>query len=199
VPIDDDVTHGLPARRGHFLLESGHHGDFWLDMEALCLEPAPIRELARRLGLRIERHHVDVVCGPLIEGAFVALMVAEHLRLPFVYSQPQRADDARDAGGLFPVRYRLPGVLREKVTGRRVAVVNDVVNAGSAVRGTLDDLRACDATPIVIGTLAVLGSAARQLAADANVVLETLVERPNTIWAPRDCPLCVEGLPLTTV
>jgi len=194
--IDDDVTRRLPARRGHFLLESGHHGDFWLDLEALCFEPAPIRELARGLCARIERHRIDVVCGPLIEGAFVALMVAEQLGLPFVYSQPQRAGEA---GGLFPVRYQLPGVLRPKVSGRRVAVVNDVVNAGSAVRGTLEDLRACGATPIVIGTLAVLGSAARQLAADENVALETLVERPNTIWPPRDCPLCVAGIPLTTV
>lgn len=73
------------------------------------------------------------MCGPLVEGAFVALLVAEHLKLPFAYAEPGRA---QAEAGLFPVRYRLPG----KVAGggRRPAggLVNDVINAGSAVRGT---------------------------------------------------------------
>ena len=43
------------------------------------------------------------------------------------------------------------------VDGRRVAVVDDVIIAGSAVRGVLVELGACGATPVAIGALAVLG------------------------------------------
>jgi len=30
----ENVLELLSARRGHFLLESGHHGDLWFDLEA---------------------------------------------------------------------------------------------------------------------------------------------------------------------
>jgi orotate phosphoribosyltransferase len=194
IQIEEDVRRLLPGRRGHFRLESGHHGDLWLELESLCYRTTPLRALAKRLSELLIRHRVDVVCGPLIEGAFVALMVAEELDLPFIYSEPQRSA-ATD--GLFTVTYSVPGALRAKVANRRVAIVNDVVNAGSAVRGTFDDLIACDAQPVVIATLAILGTAAASFARDKHVALERLCELPNTIWTPAECPLCAAHVPLS--
>ncbi len=184
----------LHWRKGHFLLESGHHGDSWLDLELLCLRPAAVRPLAAELSAAVRRHAVDVVCGPLIEGAFVASMVAEALDLPFTYAERL---PAHARGGLFPFRYRIPTALRPLLTGKRVAVVNDVVNAGSAVRGTLADLRAAGAIPIVLATLAVLGDPASRLAAQEQIALEALDRLPNDIWLPAECPLCARDVPLT--
>jgi orotate phosphoribosyltransferase len=183
----------LPARTGHFLLESGHHGHLWLELELLCYRPEPIRRLAAGLAERLSGYGVEAVCGPLVEGAFVGLMVAEALAVPCAYSE--RIAD-RTTAGLFPVRYAVPRGLRTKLSGRRVAIVNDLINAGSAVRGTLIDLNECGAIPVVIGSLAVLGEAAAQLAASAALALETLARIPNDIWTPADCPLCARGLPL---
>lgn len=190
---DQDVARLLPFRPGHYVLESGHHGDLWLDLESLFFRPALVRRQADTLAERIAAHAPEVVCGPLVEGAFVALMAAERLALPFTYAEPWR----RGGEGLFPVGYRLPPALRPLVNGRRVAIVNDVINAGSAVRGTLADLRACGAQPAVIATLAVLGDSARRLADENGLPLETLCELPNRIWRPDECALCAQGLPLT--
>lgn len=50
-PLDDTLLQWRYARSpdwpnndtpGHFLLESGHHGDLWLDLELLCLRPRQI-------------------------------------------------------------------------------------------------------------------------------------------------------------
>src|SRR6266478_7683266 len=129
----DDVIALMPARRGHFLLESGHHGDLWLGLELLCLKPDPVRRLAARLAARLAPHAVEAVCGPLVEGAFVALMVAAELGVPFTYAE-RFADRALiDREGLYPVQYRLPHALGDVVRGKRVAIVNDVINAGSAI------------------------------------------------------------------
>ena len=133
----DKLISLLAARRGHFRLESGHHGELWLDLERLCLQPERVRPFAVELASLLKPHQVEAVCGPLNEGAFVALMVAEELGVDFTYAE-RIATTRRD--GLFPVDYRLPGPLREWVPGRRVAIVTDVINAGSAVRGTLTDL-----------------------------------------------------------
>ena len=191
----DDVLALMPARRGHFLLESGHHGDLWLDLELLCLSPEPVRRLAARVAARLAPYGVDAVCGPLVEGAFVALMVAEALGVPFSYAE-RFPDPTRET--LFPVDYRIPRALRSRVRDRRVAVVNDVINAGSAVRGALIDLDACGARPVAIGALLVLGTSAVRLAADRGVALETLASLPNNLWAPAECPLCVRGIPLVS-
>jgi orotate phosphoribosyltransferase len=188
-----DVARLLPFRRGHFEYESGHHGDAWLDLELLCLNPAPVRRLASELARRLEGHGIEVVCGPLIEGAFVALMVSEALGLPFVYSERLPKDPGSD---LFGFRYVLPRGLRGVVNGRRVAIVNDVINAGSAVRGTLADLRAAGATVVAIGALAVLGPSAAALAAQDRLPLETLLSLQKEIWVPAECPLCARKVPL---
>ena len=193
-PEEDDVLRLLAGRDGHFRLESGHHGDRWLDLETLCFNVFACEQMAIRLCTRLAGHEIDAVCGPLVEGAFVALMVAEELVLPFTYSSPSEAP-AGDR--LFPVKYRIPGPLRPRLKGRRVAVVNDVIGAGSAVRGTLDDLRACGAKPMVIGALAVVGDYADKMAEENEVPLETLARIKSGIWAPNECPLCARDVPLT--
>lgn len=191
--MHDDVLRLMPARRGHFRLESGHHGEVWRDLELLCLNPEPVRRLAAEIAARLTKHDVEVVCGPLVEGAFVALMVASELGVPFSYSE-RVANPETDA--LWPVEYRVPRALRAVVRGRRVAIVNDVINAGSAVRGTLTDLEACAARSVAIGALLVLGESASKLAAERGVALEALAALPNTIWTPAECPLCVRRVPL---
>ena len=192
--LAEQVAALLPARDGHFVFESGHHGQVWLDLDLLFLHPERVRPLAEVLAERLRRFEPDVICGPLVEGAFVALQVASSLRLPFHYSEPRR--DPRETG-LFPVSYPIPGPLRPLLRGKRVAVVNDVINAGSAVRGTLTSLRDCDAKPVAIGTLAVYGEAAAKLADSHAVSLETLASLPSKIWEPDSCPLCSKGEPLS--
>jgi len=194
--VQDDVLSLLAARRGHFLLESGHHGDLWLDLELLCLRPRLVQPFARELATRMSKLEVDAVCGPLVEGAFVGLMVAAELNVDFAYSERffQPPEDA-----LFPVGYRIPNVLRSVLRNKRVAIVNDVVNAGSAVRGTFAALTDCGATPVAIGALVVLGAAAAEFAASKDLALESLAALPNTIWTARECPLCAAGAALQDV
>jgi len=82
--VQQNVFHLLTAKRGHFLLESGHHGELWLDLELLYRRPRMVQPLCSELAKRIAGLHVEVVCGPLIEGAFVALTVASELDLEYL-------------------------------------------------------------------------------------------------------------------
>ena len=191
-----NILDSLPARNGHFLLESGHHGSLWLDLETLCLKPERIDALANSLSAALSEANIEMVCAPLVEGAFVGLMVALKLEVPFAYSERF----ARSTGGdLFPAGYRVPGTLRAHLRGKRLAIVDDVINAGSAVRGTFEDVKLCGAEVVAIGALLVLGTAASQFAVEKKVPLKALGHAPNNIWSPADCPLCAAGLPLEDV
>lgn len=180
-------------RRGHFLLESGHHGELWLDLELLCLRPRQIEGSVAALSEQLRSHAVDAVCGPVNEGAFVALMVASQLDVEFYYAERfERAPSDQ----LFPVEYRLPPALRSSVPGKRVAIVNDVINAGSAVRGAYTDLLACGAEPVALASLLVLGESAARFAGEKNIPLISVAQLANSLWAPSECPFCALGTPL---
>jgi orotate phosphoribosyltransferase len=191
--MQDQVLALLSARKGHFLFESGHHGEMWLDLESLCLHPTRVQGIAVHLAEPLANLAVDAVCGPLVEGAFVALMVAMLLDVSFVYSERHARPGAN---GLFPAGYRVPASLRNDLKGKRVAIVNDVINAGSAVSGTFDDLHSCGAIVVEIGALLVLGSAAAAFALDKGVPLRSVASLPNNLWTPSECPLCASGTPL---
>jgi orotate phosphoribosyltransferase len=183
----------IAARNGHFKLESGHHGSLWLDLDPLFVRPGRLRRFVAGLADKLAGHTVEAVCGPLTGGAFLAQAVAAALDVEFYYTE--RVVPA-ERNALYAVTYRLPGGLRERAQGKSVAVVDDVINAGSAVRGTLAELRTCGATPTAVGALLVLGSAAASLCADQALPLETIAALPNEIWSPAECPLCAAQTPL---
>lgn len=189
----DELLGLAAARSGHVMLESGHHGDLWLDLELLCLRTRQLEEAVTSLADEVGGLGVEAVCGPLNEGAFVALMVASRLDIEFTYAERV---EGRGREELFPVQYRLPRALRGRVRGKRVAIVNDVINAGSAVRGTHADLLTCGAVPVAMAALLVLGDAAEHFATKNSLRLISLAQRPNRVWAPDECPLCTAGVPL---
>ncbi|MGZ7078745.1 MAG: orotate phosphoribosyltransferase [Thermoanaerobaculia bacterium] len=188
------MLHLIPFRNGHFLLESGHHGEAWLDLELLCLRPEPIERLAAAIAERLEKHRVEIICGPLIEGAFVGLLTALRLGVPFTYSE--RVADSQP-GALYPYRYRIPRAQRDHLRGKRIAIVNDVINAGSAVGRTFEDLESCGANVVAIGALLVLGEWTARFVAEKRIALEALASQPNRYWSPEECPMCARGEPLT--
>lgn len=181
----------MAGREGHFALESGHHGDLWLDLDALFARPARLLPFVDDLASRLTGHGVEVVCGPLVGGAFVAQLIASRLEVEFCYTE-RTARPRHDA--LYSAEYRLAG--RPALTGRRIVVVDDVINAGSAVRATLTELRTAGARPVVLGALLVLGARAEGLAADQAIPLEVVAALDTAIWTPGDCPLCAAAVPL---
>jgi orotate phosphoribosyltransferase len=188
--MNEDVLGLVDGNRGHFQLESGHHGDLWLPLEALCLHPREVQPIVVRLGAALRKYEVRVVCGPLVEGAYVALLVALELNCDFVYAE-RFANPSRE--GLFPVEYHLPKALHGAVRGKRVAIVNDVISAGSAVRGAFHDLHLIGAEVVAIGALLGLGESIEKFAGENRIALELLQRMPHNLWTPAECPLCAAG------
>jgi orotate phosphoribosyltransferase len=171
----------LAARRGHFRYESGHHGELWLDLDGLFVRPRLLGPFIARLAEALPP--VDAVCGPLVGGAFVAQLLSVQLDVDCL-------NTVRSNGGA----YRLPASLAGRLPGRRVAIVDDVINAGSAVGATLAEVRAAGGEPVALGALLVLGPAVTPIAGDLPVHAVDRAENP--LWSPVDCPMCTDGVPL---
>lgn len=167
----------MPARRGHFAYASGHHGDLWLDLDTLFVSPRRLQPYVAELASQLTPHGLEVVCGPLTGGAFVAQAIAAELGIAFCWTS---------AGS-----YELPPAFAPVVARRRVAIVDDAINAGSAVTGTALALRSSGAHVTVVGSLLLLGDPP-----DLGAPVEHLAALPNALWTLADCPLCDCDTPL---
>lgn len=111
------------------------------------------------------------MCGPLIGGAYVGYAVASALDVDFTWSSPPA--------------YRVAGV----VSDRRVAIVDDAINAGSAVASTAAALP----NVVAVGALLTLGAAPSTI---AGAPVERLATLPSALWPAPACALCAAGSPL---
>lgn len=126
----------------------------------------------------------------------MGLLVALVLNVQFTYSE-RFARLAEES--LFPAGYRSPAPLRGQLRGKHVAIVNDVLNAGSAMRGTFADLQSCGAVIVGVGALIVSGTAAFAFTSSKDVPLRSIATLPNKLWDPLECPLCAAGIPLQDI
>jgi orotate phosphoribosyltransferase len=149
-----------------------------------------------RLTARLHACSPDVVCGPLLGGAFLAQWIARELGADFCFTQRRREEEP---GGLYAASYRLPAAARAGVAGRRMALVDDVVSAGSSLRATQAELEAHGAEVVCTGALLVLGDAAPAHFADRGLALHGVVRDEYRLWRPAECPLCAAGAPLEDV
>jgi orotate phosphoribosyltransferase len=184
VPGGDDILAAVKATRGHFLYESGHHGDLWLDLDELFVDARRAHSWAQALAQAAAPTKPDVVCGPLTGGAFVAQSMAIELGAHFAFAQRHDA------------RYTIPAGLRAALHRRRVLLVDDAVNAASATRATLAELNDHGAELAGLASLLALGGGAEALAAEHDAPFFTLATAERRLWAPETCPLCAEGEPL---
>jgi orotate phosphoribosyltransferase len=182
-----EVVRLARPRRGHFDLGTGYHGDLWLDLDALFLRPSRLRPYVEWLAERLREHSPDAVCGPLEGGAFLAYAVADLLGVAFLagYRSPGQATG-----------YHLP-LVPGGIAGWRVAVVDDAVNAGTAVAACLRELRTQGAVPVAAAALLALGEASAMVPARLGVPFYPAGTMPSRAWPAPECPLCADGVPVT--
>ena len=51
--MKESFYHSCGDDQGHFQLESGHHGDLWLELETLCLHLANLQPFAAQLAAKL--------------------------------------------------------------------------------------------------------------------------------------------------
>jgi orotate phosphoribosyltransferase len=187
-PVEDELLAAASAVRGHFRYESGHHGDLWLELDALLVDARRAQGWVSELARRAAGCRPDIVCGPLIGGAFVAQFLAAELGVGFVHAERATSETG--------VRYRVAQPLRGAVRGKRVLLADDAVNAGSALSATLADLRDCGAEPVGFASLLALGDAAARMSRQHAAPFLALASIARELWRAEDCPLCRAAIPL---
>ena len=177
-------------------MESGYHSELWYDLDKLFEDVVRLHPFVDELAHRLAACGIEAVVGPLTGGAKLADLVAARLGLESYHTERIQAPHAT---GLFPVRYLVPAAQRERLRGKAVAIVDDAISAGSAIKGTHADLLACGAKPIACGALIIFSDAADNFAAENHLSLECVSRMSFRMWRPKECPLCRDGTPLEKI
>lgn len=187
------------ARKGHFQMESGLHCGLWFDLDAAFVDQAALDPFVTQLAQSLRRYEIEAVCGPLNGGAFLAQLLARLLGAEFYFtiSGSQAAGRSGSQDATFRTKYLLPAGVGHRLLGKRVALVDDVMSAGSSLRATLIELESHGAIPIVVGALYVLGNTGANFFTERGLRIETTGRGAFDSWRPSECPLCAANVPLT--
>lgn len=169
---------------GHFVLSSGRHSDRYVEKFDLLRQPAAT---ARACAALIEQLpsalDIDVVAGPTTGGILLAFEVARQLKLPAAYAE-------RSEGGSLAREFRRGTTFP---AGARVLVVDDILTTGGSVRESLGALARHNVQPVAVAVLVDRSGGNVRF----DVPLIALSRMTIETWAPDDCPLCRDELPIT--
>ncbi len=167
---------------GHFQLASGRHADRYVEKFNLLQWPDRTAAICARLAEAARDLRPQTVAGPTTGGVIIAYEVARQLGLRGIIAERNPDGPGRSIQRDFHLE-----------PGERVLVVDDVVTSGGSVRDTIEAVRAAGGEPIGVAVLVDRSGGE----ADFGLPLFAATTLDLETFAPGDCPLCAEGVPLT--
>jgi orotate phosphoribosyltransferase len=198
-PADDREAEAILRESGallehdHFVYISGQHGSGWIDKDAVYPHTERTSALGAMIARRVAGEQVEVVCGPATGGLILAQWVAHHLGALAVFGEHgEIPKDEHHADGKRP--FVIKRGYDSIVAGRRVLVVDDVVNTGFSIRGTIDAVRANGGLVTTAASVCNRGALAPERIGVERLIDLTDIELDS--WPREQCPLCRDGVPV---
>jgi orotate phosphoribosyltransferase len=183
--MSSNLEEQLQARgallRGHFQFSSGRHGDLYIEKFRILQWPDLTGDACGMIADHFRGSGANIVAGPTTGGIILSYETARHLGLPSIIAE--RKDDG-------PGREFKRGF--EVGPGDRVLVVDDVLTTGGSVREVIDAVRARGAEVAGIGMLVDRTGGT----VDFGVPFYACLSVTVSSWAPDECVLCKQGVPL---
>lgn len=165
---------------GHFLLRSGLHSDHYFQAALLLQHTLVAERLCRELAEPWKNKQIDVVLSPAIGGLVVGQEVGRALGTRAIFAEKDDASNLllRRGFSLKP--------------GERVLIAEDVVTKGGRVQQCIDLVRSYGAIPVGV----VVVTDRSQGDVDFGIPFRSLIHLNLKTYAPEECPLCRQGLPI---
>lgn len=197
------------AINGHFVLKnrgkkdtvaeipgSGDHSGFYINKDALF----PFANRTQRLGVEIAERFwfadvdIQVVAAPAIGAIGLEVYVRDALFERLVHGVfAVYAEDGPDGGKIFKRGFD------KFIPGKKVLVVEDITTTGGSVKQVIDAVK--DLGGYVVGVAVIVnrgGITAKDLGVRYLHSLVTLSSEQTKKWLLEECPLCKEGVEITS-
>lgn len=178
--------------KDHFVYISGDHGSGWIDKDAIYPHTERIEQLCRDMANVARDWNAEVVCGPATGGLIIAEWTAHELGVLSTFTE----HDPTPQDGALRGRFVLRRGYDQMVSGKRVLVVDDIVNTGLSLRQTAEAVRGAGGQVVGAACLVSRGNVdAAGLGVERFVCL---LEYKIAAWPASACQLCQAGVPINT-
>jgi orotate phosphoribosyltransferase len=186
---------GAIVTGSHFVYTSGRHSSVYVNKDALYLHTETISALCRLMVEPYDPNLVDVVVGPVLGGIVLSQWAAHHMNRRRIGGETlaiyaEKASDAQDKQFFFGRGYH------RYITGKNILVVEDVLTTGGSARQVIELVRSLGGNVIGLSALCNRGRVRHSDVGDAP--LSALVSLDLDTYAPEECPLCKEHVPVNT-
>jgi orotate phosphoribosyltransferase len=184
-------THAVLSN-DHFVYISGDHGAGWIDKDAIYPHTQLIERLCQDLGDEVRTWGAEAVCGPATGGLIVAEWTAHALGVLALFAEHGPTAEGHALRGRFVLRRGYD----ELADGKRVLIVDDIVNTRLSLRETAAAVRGAGGQVVGAACLVSRGNVdAAGLGVERFV---SLLEYPIPAWPAESCKLCQAGVPVNT-
>ncbi|CEK14772.1 orotate phosphoribosyltransferase [Chthonomonas calidirosea] len=166
-------------RTGHFLLSSGRHSNEYWEKFWVLQYPEHVQTLCAEIARRFRHNTVDVVLGPTTGGILLAYEVARQLHTRALYAEKEQG-----------IRSLRRGLVLTPNT--HTLIVDDVMTTGGATRECIELAQRHQANIVGVAVLVDRSGGTINL----GYRLEALLTVESPSYAPDECPLCRQGLPI---
>jgi orotate phosphoribosyltransferase len=167
---------------GHFKLSSGLHSDKYLQSALVLQYPKILESLAAQLAEYFRQIQIDTVVSPAIGGIVIGQEVARLLGKRAIFTERKGADKMQLRRG-----FKLK-------KDEKCLVIEDVITTGGSTREVIDIIKAEGGEVIAVG--AIVDRSGRDIS--FGVPKGVLLKLDVKTYQPEDCPLCKQGLEITS-
>jgi orotate phosphoribosyltransferase len=172
---------------GHFLLSSGLHSGQYVQCARVLRKPSIAARLAKALAALLKKRGADVeiVAAPAVGGIVLGHELARTLKAESIFAE-------RKEGRMrFRRGFSVP-------RGARVLVAEDVVTTGKSTREVIQAVRAQGGRVVGVAALVRRGTSSLETRGRGRIPFHALISLRLPACEPARCPLCREGVPLTS-
>ena len=165
---------------GHFQLTSGRHGAQYMQCAKVMQYPEHTAYIAQVIADGFAGDNVDIVLAPAIGGIILGYELARVLKAQSIFVERENGEMTLRRG------FEIP-------KGARVLVAEDVVTTGGTTKEVMAIAQAHGAQ--IIGICSMVDRTGGQI--NLGVKFVAAYSKAMTSYAPDECPLCKENLPIT--
>lgn len=176
----------------HIVDTFGKHSSAYINKDAVYPYTRKTSWLCSQVAKVFEDDGVEVVIAPAVGAVILSQWTAHHLsNLSGRSVFSAYADKVNNGGFIIKRGYD------ELIKGKRVLVVDDVINTGGSARETVAAVRTCGGLVVGVGALCNRGNSTLESLGNVPKLI-TLIDVKMDVWDAADCPLCKKRVPINT-
>jgi len=177
----------------HIVYTSGKHGSNYINKDAIYPYTEETSRFCHALAMKFAKEKIEVVVGPTLGGIVLSQWTSYHLSKINKYNVFSVYAEKTEDGNSFIIRRGYDKLVR----GKRVLVVEDVLNTGGSAKKVVEAVRGAGGNVIGLGAICNRGGVRVQDVGDVPLLV-TLVNLNFETWDESDCPFCRKNIPINT-